>query len=67
MPTGFDIEIGRILAAGLGIENSDINWKETISDNREPFLQGETSTSCWRRTRSPTIDVRWSARPDRTT
>jgi glutamate transport system substrate-binding protein len=39
-PTGFDIEIGRILAAGLGIEDGDIEWVETVSDNREPFLQG---------------------------
>jgi glutamate transport system substrate-binding protein len=38
-PTGFDIEIGRILAAGLGIEDTGIEWKETISDNREPFLE----------------------------
>ena len=39
-PTGFDIEIGRILAAGLGVEDGDIEWVETVSDNREPFLQG---------------------------
>jgi glutamate transport system substrate-binding protein len=39
-PSGFDIEIGRILAAGLGIEGGDIEWVETVSDNREPFLQG---------------------------
>ncbi|CAN5511274.1 glutamate ABC transporter substrate-binding protein [soil metagenome] len=38
-PTGFDPEIGRILAASLGIKADDITWKETISDNREPFLQ----------------------------
>lgn len=38
-PRGFDPEIGRILAASLGIKSSDIVWKETISDNREPFLQ----------------------------
>jgi glutamate transport system substrate-binding protein len=37
-PTGFDIEIGRMIAAALGIEDADIEWKETISDNREPFL-----------------------------
>jgi glutamate transport system substrate-binding protein len=42
IPTGFDIEIGRILAAGLGIDDDGIEWKETISDNREPFLiQGD--------------------------
>lgn len=38
-PEGFDIEMGRILAAALGIEDSAIEWKETISDNREPFLE----------------------------
>jgi glutamate transport system substrate-binding protein len=39
MPVGFDPEIGKILAADLGIKPEDITWKETISDNREPFLQ----------------------------
>src|SRR6478735_10180199 len=39
MPVGFDPEIGKILAASLGIPAEDITWKETISDNREPFLQ----------------------------
>lgn len=38
-PTGFDPEIGKIMAASLGIAPEDITWKETISDNREPFLQ----------------------------
>jgi glutamate transport system substrate-binding protein len=39
MPKGFDPEIGKILAADLGIAPEEIDWKETISDNREPFLQ----------------------------
>ena len=39
MPTGFDPEMGKILAASLGIAPDKISWKETISDNREPFLQ----------------------------
>jgi glutamate transport system substrate-binding protein len=39
IPVGFDPEIGKILAASLGIPVEDITWKETISDNREPFLQ----------------------------
>jgi glutamate transport system substrate-binding protein len=39
MPTGFDPEMGKILAGSLGIAPEDITWKETISDNREPFLQ----------------------------
>lgn len=38
-PVGFDPEMGKILAASLGIAPEDITWKETISDNREPFLQ----------------------------
>jgi glutamate transport system substrate-binding protein len=38
-PVGFDPEIGKILAADLGIAPEDIEWKETISDNREPFIQ----------------------------
>jgi len=41
-PTGFDIEIARILAAGLGIEDDGIEWVPTVSDNREPFLQNGT-------------------------
>ncbi len=39
MPKGFDPEMAKVLAADLGIAAEDINWKETISDNREPFLQ----------------------------
>jgi len=39
VPVGFDPEIGKILAASLGIPAEDITWKETISDNREPFLE----------------------------
>ncbi len=39
MPQGLDPEMGKILAASLGIAPEDITWKETISDNREPFLQ----------------------------
>jgi glutamate transport system substrate-binding protein len=43
-PTGFDTEIARIIAAELGIEDDGegIEWVETISDNREPFLQNNT-------------------------
>jgi glutamate transport system substrate-binding protein len=39
IPKGFDPEIGKILAGTLGIAPEDVTWKETISDNREPFLQ----------------------------
>jgi glutamate transport system substrate-binding protein len=42
IPTGFDVEIGKIIAAKLGIKPSDVEWVETISDNREPFLQKGT-------------------------
>lgn len=38
-PEGFDIEIGKIIAAGLGIPDDGIEWVETVSANREPFLQ----------------------------
>src|SRR5680860_667011 len=41
-PSGFDIEIAKIIAAELGIAPDDITWKETVSDNREPFLQNGT-------------------------
>ena len=41
-PKGFDIEMGRIIAAGLGIDDDGIEWKQTVSDNREPFLQDGT-------------------------
>jgi glutamate transport system substrate-binding protein len=41
-PTGFDVEIGKILAAKLGIPADKVQWVETISDNREPFLQKGT-------------------------
>ena len=39
VPKGFDPEIGKILAGTLGIADDQITWKETISDNREPFLE----------------------------
>lgn len=38
-PVGFDVEMGKIVAGQLGIAEEDIVWEETISDNREPFLQ----------------------------
>ncbi|HEX6920762.1 MAG TPA: glutamate ABC transporter substrate-binding protein [Actinomycetes bacterium] len=41
-PEGFDIEIAKIVAAKLGIDPSKIKWTETISKNREPFLQNGT-------------------------
>jgi len=39
---GFDIEIARIIAKGLGVEASAIEWKTTVSANREPFIQQGT-------------------------
>lgn len=41
-PAGFDVEIGKLLAAKLGIAADEVQWVETISDNREPFLQKGT-------------------------
>ena len=38
-PVGFDDEIGKIIAAKLGIKAGDIEWVQTVSDNREKFLQ----------------------------
>jgi len=40
IPTGFDIEIAKLLAADLGIDpdSANVTWEQTISDNREPFL-----------------------------
>lgn len=40
-PTGFDVEIAKILVAELCIDpaSGDVKWEETISDNREPFLE----------------------------
>ncbi len=43
VPTGFDVEMAKVLAASLGIDpESDVEWIETISDNREPFLEDGT-------------------------
>jgi glutamate transport system substrate-binding protein len=41
VPTGFDIEIAKLLVADLCIDPTDtdaVTWEETISDNREPYL-----------------------------
>jgi glutamate transport system substrate-binding protein len=38
-PEGFDVEIAKIIAAKLGIEADNITWTETVSANREPFIQ----------------------------
>jgi glutamate transport system substrate-binding protein len=41
-PEGFDIEVAKIVAAKLGIDPAKIKWVETVSKNREPFLQQGT-------------------------
>jgi glutamate transport system substrate-binding protein len=38
-PEGFDVEIGKIIAAELGIKAEDIEWVESVSANREQFIQ----------------------------
>lgn len=38
-PEGFDVEIGKIIAGKLGIAPENINWTETVSANREPFIE----------------------------
>ncbi|KQS15872.1 MULTISPECIES: glutamate ABC transporter substrate-binding protein [unclassified Frigoribacterium] len=39
VPEGFDAEIGKLVAAKLGIQPENITWTETVSANREPFIQ----------------------------
>jgi glutamate transport system substrate-binding protein len=41
-PVGFDDEMGKIIAAQLGIKPENIEWVETVSDNRESFLKDGT-------------------------
>jgi glutamate transport system substrate-binding protein len=36
---GFDVEIAKIIAGELGIQPSGIEFVETVSANREPFIQ----------------------------
>jgi glutamate transport system substrate-binding protein len=38
-PQGFDVEIAKIIAAELGVGADDIEWIETVSANREPFIE----------------------------
>jgi glutamate transport system substrate-binding protein len=38
-PVGFDVEIGKLVAGKLGIKPENIEWVETVSANREPFIQ----------------------------
>lgn len=39
VPEGFDVEIAKIVAKGLGISPDKIVWKEAVSANREPFIE----------------------------
>jgi glutamate transport system substrate-binding protein len=41
-PVGFDVEIGKIIAGALGIAPDKIKWVETVSANREPFIENGT-------------------------
>ncbi|SFT65527.1 amino acid ABC transporter substrate-binding protein, PAAT family [Geodermatophilus amargosae] len=38
-PEGFDVEIAKIIAAELGLSEDQIEFTETVSANREPFIQ----------------------------
>src|SRR5918994_453652 len=41
LPSGFDVEMAKLLVADLCIDPEDteaVNYEETISDNREPYL-----------------------------
>jgi len=38
-PVGFDVEIGKLVAAKLGIPADKIEWVETVSANREQFIK----------------------------
>jgi len=38
-PEGFDVEMGKLIASKLGIDAGDITWVETVSANREPFIE----------------------------
>jgi glutamate transport system substrate-binding protein len=38
-PEGFDVEIAKLIAAKLGIDADGITFTETVSANREPFIQ----------------------------
>jgi glutamate transport system substrate-binding protein len=39
VPEGFDVEIAKIIAGEMGIQASNIEWVETVSANREPYIQ----------------------------
>jgi glutamate transport system substrate-binding protein len=39
VPEGFDVEIAKLIAGEMGIAPDKIEWVETVSANREPFIQ----------------------------
>lgn len=39
VPSGFDIEVAKIIAGQLGISSDGIEWVETVSQDREAFLR----------------------------
>jgi glutamate transport system substrate-binding protein len=39
VPQGFDVEIAKLIAGELGIDEGDINWVETTSQVREDFIE----------------------------
>ncbi|MEO7122549.1 MAG: glutamate ABC transporter substrate-binding protein [Lacisediminihabitans sp.] len=41
-PVGFDVEIGKLIAGELGIAPDKIKWVETVSANREQFVENGT-------------------------
>ncbi len=41
-PEGLDIEMGKIVAAALGLKPEQIDFKEAVSKNRETFIQNGT-------------------------
>ena len=38
-PEGFDVEIAKLIAGEMGIAADNITWVETVSANREPFIE----------------------------
>jgi glutamate transport system substrate-binding protein len=41
-PEGFDIEMGKIIGSALGLKTDQIKFVETVSKNRETFIQNGT-------------------------
>lgn len=39
VPEGFDVEVAKIIAGGMGIAEEDIEWVETTSDIREQAIE----------------------------